>query len=460
MLLTLGEVASALNLPLKKRRNVLASRISIDSRTVEPGALFFALKGERFDGHDFVEEALHQGAVAAVVERIVKGQKDHLENGVLFKVNDSLRALQDLAAYYRRKFIFPVIAVTGTNGKTTTKEMIAQVLSTHYQVMKTEGNLNNHIGVALSIFTWNRNGELAVVEMGTNHFGEIRRLCEIALPTHGVITNIGKGHIEFLRDEAGVARAKTELLEALTDKGLAFINGDDKYLKPYLRHVGKTITFGFGKNCDLVGQDAGLDRFGFPKMEVEGQPIRLSVSGRYNLYNALAAIAVGRVFGIPWNEIQEKLWRFHPVDKRSEVLHFAGISIVNDTYNANPSSVEQALLLLRDMVGIQRRIVVLGDMLELGKTSGIEHGQIGKLVASLGIDAFYSTGSSMRKAALAAQKAGIKRAEWFKSKQDLCKALLPFLRDGDGVLVKGSRDMKMEDVVEEIRRHFGRENQE
>jgi UDP-N-acetylmuramoyl-tripeptide--D-alanyl-D-alanine ligase len=326
--------------------------------------------------------------------------------------------------------------------------------------MKTEGNLNNHIGVALSIFGWSRNGELAVVEMGTNHFGEIRRLCEIALPTHGVITNIGKGHLEFFRDEAGVTRAKIELLEALADKGLAFLNGDDEHLAPYRKNVGKTITFGFGKNCDLVGERAGLDRFGFPQMAVEGQTIRLSVLGRYNLYNALAAVAVGRVFGIPWNEIQETLWRFRPVDKRSEILRAAGVLIVNDTYNANPSSVEQAFLLLKDTVGIQRRIVVLGDMLELGKTGRIEHERIGKSVAALGFNAFFSTGSRMRGATEAAQKAGMTQAEWFKSKSQLCGALLSYLRDGDGVLVKGSRSMKMEDVVEAIQRQFEEKSQE
>lgn len=454
MLMTLGEIASVLNLPLKKDRSKLLGSVSIDSRNIQTDALFFALKGDRFDGHDFVASALKNGAAAAVVEKAVPEGSNGILNNRIFQVENSLLALQNLAAYYRRKFLFPVIAVTGTNGKTTTKEMIAQVLSTHYQVMKTEGNFNNHIGLALSVFSWNRNGELAVAEMGTNHFGEIRRLCEIAAPTHGVITNIGKGHLQFFRDEAGVAKAKSELLESLSDKGLAFLNGDDVHLIPYRKTSGKTITFGFGPECDLIGRHANMDRFGFPRMEVEGQTIRLSLTGRHNLYNALAAIAVARIFGIPWGEIQEKLWRFRPVDGRTEVVRAAGVTVINDTYNANPSSVEQSLLALKDMVGLRRRIVVLGDMLELGESGRTEHERIGKSVAAGGFDCFFGTGPLMKLAVQAAKQAGLKGAEWFSSKSKLHPVLLSGLRDGDGVLVKGSRGMKMEDTVRKIQEQF------
>jgi UDP-N-acetylmuramoyl-tripeptide--D-alanyl-D-alanine ligase len=447
--MTLGEIASALNLPLKKSRNSLVGQVTTDSRSVQKDALFVALKGERFDGHDFVVEAFQKGAAAVLVdEPIPEGP------GVLFRVPDAPRALQDLASYYREKFLFPVIAVTGTNGKTTTKEMTAGVLSTHYTVMKTEGNFNNLIGLPLSLFKWSRSGELAVVEMGMNHFGEIKRLCEVARPTHGVITNIGKGHLEFLKDEAGVARAKAELLESLAVKGLAFLNGDDPHLRPYRQTAGKTITFGFDKGCDLAGKDPGYDRFGFPKMTVEGQFIRLSIPGRHNLSNALAAIAVGRAFGIPWAEIQENLWRFKGLDNRAEPLRLSGLLILNDTYNANPSSMEQALLMLRDTVGINRRLAVLGDMLELGETDFQEHVRVGELASSLGFNALYCTGKNMKQAAEAARRNGIRRAEWFDSKTKLIKALLPEMAPGDGILVKGSRGMKMEDVVEAVKNHL------
>jgi UDP-N-acetylmuramoyl-tripeptide--D-alanyl-D-alanine ligase len=449
MLLTLGEIAGALNLPLRKNRNDAVGQVTTDSRTVQKDGLFVALKGERFDGHDYVAEAFQKGAAAAVVGKPVPAAP-----GLLFSVPDTLRALQDLASYYREKFLFPVIAVTGTNGKTTTKEMTASVLSSHYHVMKTEGNFNNLIGLPLSLFRWTRSGELAVVEMGMNRFGEIRRLCEVARPTHGVVTNVGKGHLEFLGDETGVARAKAELLESLAERGLAFLNGDDPYLRPYRHTAGKTITFGFDKDCDLVGRDPGVDRFGFPKMSVEGQIIRLSVPGRHNLSNALAAIAVGRTFGIPWPEIQEILWRFKGMDKRGESVRVSGLVILNDTYNANPSSMEQAMLTLRDMGAIRRRVAVLGDMLELGSLGPQEHVRVGELAASLGFDMLYCTGKNMKQAVEAARRSGIRRAEWFDTKTRLVKALLPELGEGDGILVKGSRGMKMEDVVESITQHF------
>jgi UDP-N-acetylmuramoyl-tripeptide--D-alanyl-D-alanine ligase len=450
MLMTLGEIASALNLPLKKNRAGLVRQVTTDSRAVRKDGLFIALKGDRFNGRDFVGEAFEKGASAALVQETVP----EFPAGTVFRVPDTLLALQDLASYYRDKFLFPVIAVTGTNGKTTTKEMTAAVLSTHYMVLKTEGNFNNLIGLPLSIFGWSHSGELAVVEMGMNHPGEIRQLCDVARPTHGVITNIGKGHLEFMENEAGVARAKAELLESLAERGLAFLNGDDPHLLPYRQTAGKTITFGFDRSCDLVGRDPGYDRFGFPRMTVEGQFIRLSVPGRHNLSNALAAIAVGRAFGIPWAELQEVLWRYKGMDDRMGVLRLAGLVVLNDTYNANPSSMDQALLTLRDMTGLRRRLAVLGDMLELGKNSAQEHGLAGEFAASCGLQALFCTGQGMKQAVEAARRSGIPRAEWFESKTKLIKALLPELADGDGILVKGSRGMKMEEVVRAIQGHI------
>ncbi|HEX9934130.1 MAG TPA: UDP-N-acetylmuramoyl-tripeptide--D-alanyl-D-alanine ligase, partial [bacterium] len=287
------------------------------------------------------------------------------------------------------------------------------------------------------------------------HFGEIRRLCEVAKPTHGVITNVGKGHLEFFKDENGVARAKAELLEALADRGLVFLNGDDPHLIPYRRIAVKTVTYGFGKDCDLRGEHADVDRFGFPKMTVAGQTIRLSIFGRYNLTNALAAVALGRTFGIPWPEIQERLWRFRPVTKRAEPVRAGGILFVNDTYNANPSSMEQSLIMLKELAGIRRRIAVLGDMLELGKAGQAEHARLGEAVAAMEYDGLWATGKGMRHAVTAARDAGMNSAVWFDSKPKLIEALSAELQEGDGVLVKGSRLMRMEDVVEELQKRFG-----
>lgn len=456
---TLGEVADVLDVCLEGEERMVVKGISIDSRTLEKGMLFFAIRGGRFDGHDFVEEAFTRGACGVVVARAWATTQDRGHDGVL-AVEDPLRALQDVASYYRRKLGFPVIAVTGSNGKTTTKEMIAAVLGTKYRVMKSLGNLNNHIGVALSVCAWEKHGEIAVVEMGTNHFGEIRRLCEIARPTHGLITNIGKGHLAFLDDLEGVARAKAELLESLAEGGEAFLNGDDPYLYPLRRIVGKTLTYGFSDACDFRGMDVGVDGFGFPRMRLGGRKLKLSVPGQHNLYNGLAAAAVGRVFGVPWEDVHAALEGYRPMDKRMEVLQFGGIVVLNDTYNANPTSVHEALSTLTVVKEAKRRVVVLGDMLELGEKSQSEHQSVGEWVVAFGMDGFFAYGPETKVAVERSKVLGMKHAVHFESKIDLLEALIFWLQNGDIVLVKGSRGMQMEDVVEGLREKFQDTTQE
>jgi len=455
--ITLGEIAEVLGAQLCCDGSTRIKGVSIDSRTLKKGMLFFALRGDNYDGHSFLGEVFEKGAVGAVVdgEKISSNKYGNAE--ILLKVVDPLRALQDVASYYRRKFNIPVISVTGTNGKTTTKEMIAAVLSTRYRVVKSPGNLNNHIGVALSICNWNRNEECAVVEMGTNHFGEIRRLCEIARPTHGLITNIGKGHLEFFGNEEGVVKAKSELLQFLDDKGKAFLNGDDQYLFPLKDRVSDTVTYGFSDRCDIRGYDLGVDESGFPSMKIGEEKIKIFIPGRHNLINGLAAAAVGRSFEISWEDIRDSLESYRPMKKRMEIVESSGIMIINDTYNANPVSVHHALSTLSDIKKIKRRIVVLGDMLELGKSSEVEHRKIGELISDLGIDIFFSYGTEMKAASKRAKELGVNVVEHFDSKAELATRLQQIIKPDDGILVKGSRGMRMEEVVEMLQREKSQE---
>ncbi len=453
--LTLGEIAEVLGAQLFCDGSTRIKRVSIDSRTLKKGMVFFALSGDRYDGHSFLGEVFEKGAAGAVVDEKKVSLNEYGNGKILLKVADPLRALQDVASYYRRKFNVPIISVTGTNGKTTTKEMIAAVLSTRYRVVKSPGNLNNHIGVALSVCSWSRDDEYAVVEMGANHFGEIYRLCEIARPTHGLITNIGKGHLEFFGSEEGVARAKSELLQFLGNNGKAFLNGDDQYLFHLRDLVRDTVTYGFSNRCDIRAYDLGADESGFPSMKVGEKKIKIFIPGRYNLINGLAAAAVGRSFGISWEAIQKSLESYRPMKKRMEVIELSGTTIINDTYNANPVSVQHALSALSDMKKIRRKIVVLGDMLELGKSSETEHKKIGELIAELGIDIFFSYGAEMEAASKRAKELGVDVVEHFDSKTELGARLQQIIKEDDGILVKGSRGMKMEEVVEMLQEKKG-----
>ena len=343
-----------------------------------------------------------------------------------------------------------MLAVTGSNGKTTTKEMMRTVLSADYRVACTTGNLNNHLGVPLSLLSWPRDAELAIVEMGTNHFGEIRRLCQIARPTHGVITNIGKGHLEFFHDLEGVAKAKGELLESLAPAGQAFLNGDDPGLVTRRDVVSRTVTYGFSEDCDFRARDLGPDALGHPAMAVDGHTLRIPLFGRHNLMNALAATAVARTFGVDWPAIQYALKQFQPVGRRSQAQSAGGVTVINDAYNANPSSMAEALAALAQMPGTGRRVAVLGDMAEVGETSAEEHRLLGELAARLRLDGLLTSGKMMALAQSQASESGFVGARHFVSHDALVLALLNFLREGDIVLVKGSRSAAMDRVADAL----------
>jgi UDP-N-acetylmuramoyl-tripeptide--D-alanyl-D-alanine ligase len=448
--LTLADIARAFGLDLDPDKDAPVTGVSIDSRTIRAGMVFFALKGPRFDGRGFVPAAFEKGALAAVVEEGRSGEIGPSAGGLLIPVADALKALQDLASLYRKQLAFPFIAVTGTNGKTTTKDMIAAVLRTKFRTAKTEGNLNNAIGVPLSLCACDNSHEAAVLEMGTNHPGEIRRLCEIARPTHGVLTNIGLAHLEFLGDIDGVAAEKSDLLRGLGEGGTAFLNGDDARVASMKSIAPRTLIFGFGEGCDVSGRILKTEPSGAVLFEVEDRKFRINVPGMHNASNALAAVAVGKTFGVPWDSIQDALERFSPPEHRTRVTTIAGVRIVDDSYNANPSSVEQAVLMLKSMPSLKRRAVVLGDMLELGGRSEAEHRRIGGLIADVRPNAFFSTGEAMAAAADEARGRGMRNAFHFGSRPELSAALKGWVREGDGVLFKGSRGSAMDETVDAL----------
>lgn len=426
--------------------------VSTDTRTIRSGELFIALRGEQFDGSRFVAQAFTKGAACAVVDD--RSDTSAFADRPHVVVRDTAATLGRLANLHRRKFSIPVLAVAGSNGKTTTKEMIASVLGATHSVLSTKGNLNNHLGVPQTLFRLGKKHDVAVVEVGTNHFGELRYLCEILEPTHGVITNIGHEHLEFFKNLDGVAAAEGELFAGLPGSGTAFVNADDPYIARLETAARKKVTYGFAAASAAVrGSRAALDARGCARFTVKAKGkkefrVELSTPGVHGMSNALAAAAVGITFGVPAAQIRRALGSFAAVGKRMEVVRFGGVTILNDTYNANPDSVISALETLAAMKSTGKKIVVLGDMLELGPTSRLEHERVGERVRSLGFEYLLTFGP---------QAASINRRVkcgvnfHYEQKNMLSEYAAEMLSRGDVVLVKGSRGMKMEDVVAFLR---------
>lgn len=422
----------------------------IDSRVIEPDQTFIAIKGDRHDGHDFVAEVIKKGARASVVSQAwYHRQVDHIPQGNYFLVEDTLEALQAIAQYYRQKFRIPIVALTGSNGKTTTREMIAAVLGQKYQVLKNLGNLNNQIGVPLTLLNLAPAHEIGVIEMGTNHPGEIARLAEIARPTAGLITNIGPAHLEFFGSLEGVFEAKSELWRYLERAGeLAFINVDDPLLSRRLPAIKRMVTYGFENPAQVSGRFLGLDTEGRAAFAVDQVAIQLRIAGMHNIYNGLAAVAVGLEFGLALEQIKSALEAFSPAAKRMEIIRNDGVIIINDCYNSNPESARKALLTLSQIKALGKRIAVLADMLELGDWARSEHESIGRYVASLGnIQTLLTFGELSQLTAKEAQRQGMKEVLHFNDKPKLIEQLKKMVSDGDVILIKGSRGMAMEQVT-------------
>jgi UDP-N-acetylmuramoyl-tripeptide--D-alanyl-D-alanine ligase len=420
--------------------------VSTDSRTLSAGELFVALTGENFDGHAFVARAKERGAVAAVVERPVVEAAGITQ----VVVDDALAALSRLARNHRRKFRIPVIAVAGSNGKTTTKEMIAALLRTDRNVLSTSGNLNNHIGVPLTLLRLGREHQAAVVEIGTNHPGELAVLLKMVEPTHGLITNIGHEHLEFFGSLKGVAKEEGALFRWLAAGGVVFVNADDAETVKLSNGVRRKVTFGFSKGLDVSGSALQLDTLGRPAFRCGGKkiarsfPVRLPVPGAHTAANALAAVAVGVAFKVPARKIQAALEQFQAPSKRMEVLSIAGITVFNDTYNANPDSVIAGLKTLAGATVPGKRIAVLADMKELGTTGPAEHARVGAVLSELGIEYLLTYGQVARHYH---DSAHVTFGVHYDQKNVLAEYLAELLTPGDAVLIKGSRGMAMEDVV-------------
>lgn len=432
--------------------------LSTDSRTAQAGQIFLPLPGERFDGHDFIDGALRRG-VGAVVASTAWARRNHValpaSVGVVL-VPDTLKALGDLANFWRRRFTGPVVAITGSCGKTTTKEMIAQVLASRYRVLKNDLNLNNLIGMPQTLLGLSPEHEVAVVECGMNRFGEIRRLAQIAQPDIAVLTNVHPAHLEGVGCLAGVARAKTEMIEGLRSGGTVIYNYDDVHLQQALsRFPGRSLSFGFSAGADLRALEvtaAGLWGQRLVWTHRQGTwDLELQLPGPHQVYNALAALAVGFTLGLAPEQMAAALGKFQSPEKRSQVvLHESGIVIYNDCYNANPGSMRMALQTLANAPRQGRIVAALGDMLELGEATEQCHREIGALAAQLGVDLLVVYGkynSSVKEGALAAGLP-VQRLHDVASHADGARIIKEFCRPGDILLVKGSRGARMEKLLQ------------
>jgi len=449
MKLTLGQIAEFVNADGSFDASAEAFAYSIDSRSIKAGELFFAVKGERLDGHDFVEQALANGAVAAVIRR--DEARRYSDQRRLLLVEDTLSALQTLATSVRKLWGKPLIGLTGSAGKTTTKEAVAHVLATRFRVLKSEGNFNNHFGLPLTLLRLENEDEVAVIEMGMSHAGEIAALAKIALPDVGVVTNVAPVHLENFDSIEGIAAAKRELIEALPPHGTAILNLDDEYVSQFGRgFVGKVIAYGLDPRAQVRAANVkslGADGSQFDVI-VDGtsQSVHLPLVGSHNVYNALAAIAAGIDRGISLAEAAESLAWLKPANKRGEVLHFGNITLIDDCYNSNPKALNAMVDALAAMKA-NRRIVVAGEMLELGPASEEMHRECGRHMAERKIDILIGVRGMSRAMVDAASQSGV-RAEFVSTPEDAGAWLVREARDGDVVLLKASRGVKLEKAID------------
>lgn len=430
--------------------------VSTDTRKIKKGELFLAIKGGKFDGHSFILDAVSKGAGGVLVqEGGITNENFKLPDISFISVNDSVKALGDIGNFHRSRFNIPIIGITGSNGKTTVKEMIGSILNKKFNTLKNFGTENNNIGVPLTLMRLNSEHNIAVLEMGTNHLGEIRRLSEIARPTIAVITNIGPSHLEYLKDIDTVFKAKMEILEHMDKNAKLILNADDECLKKIKTDL-KTVWFGFNKEADFHADKINMGPDGI-NFRLNGKwDISLGVLGRHNVYNALGAIACAWDFGVSIEEIIDALKEFRVPNMRMEVKRFGDIKIINDTYNANPQSMKQAIEALRDMTTEGRKVLIAGDMLELGTFSGRFHHLVGKQAAESGIDLIVAVGKLAEHVAKGAQEAGMseKKIKLCAVTKEAREKVANLVKKGDTILIKGSRAMRMEEIVGDLESQF------
>jgi len=468
--LTLGQIADLIHAEGDFTTSAEALGYSIDSRTINAGELFFAVKGERVDGHDFVETALANGAVAAVVSMdwLAPDEPERIDPCKLLRVpagseesdgsegspDAVLLALQHLARAVRRQWGKRVIAVTGSAGKTTTKEAVAQVLDARFHVLKSEGNLNNHFGLPLQLLKLELEHDVAVIEMGMNHAGEITALCAIAEPDWGVVSNVAPVHLEHFPDGiAGIARAKYELIAALPEEGLAILNADDPYVAAFGRGLGeRNVFYGVDWSAQVRAEeivDYGFEGILFTALAGgERSEIRLQLPGRHNVSNALAAIAVGIKSGMSLTDCTTALASLRPSDRRGELIEWRGAKIVNDCYNSNPRALDAMVDALRATPS-ERRVVVAGEMLELGPAGDELHAACGRRMAERGIDLVVGVRGLAAVLVAGARDAGAE-AIFFPTTEAAGTWLRSNLRAGDAVLFKASRGVRLERALTQV----------
>ncbi|MCK8823677.1 UDP-N-acetylmuramoyl-tripeptide--D-alanyl-D-alanine ligase [Fuchsiella alkaliacetigena] len=429
--------------------------VSIDSRTVDKEELFFAIPGDNFDGHDFVKEALGAGAKGVVIEAQRAVDYEFLNDELVIGVADTKQALQDLAKYYRSLFEIPIIGVTGSTGKTTTKDLIASVLATELKILKTKGNYNNEFGLPLTLFRLDSSHQAAVVEMAMRGLGEIEQLAEIAQPELGVITNIGLSHLECLGSLENIALAKSELVKALPKHGCAVLNGDDQYLRRMaVQSEAEVFYYGYEVDNELQVkevQDLGMAGLEFVvEFAKEEFKLELPLSGEYNVYNSLAAIGVALQLGLSMDSIKKGLAKPKLTEMRGDIKELAaGITLINDAYNANPTSMRAGLQLLNSLAKEDgRSIAVLGDMLELGPVAEEAHRQLAEDILARKVDYLFTVGDLAALIAQEAKEIGLAADKVFRcsNNREIVTYLLQLLEANDTILLKGSRGMSLEEV--------------
>jgi UDP-N-acetylmuramoyl-tripeptide--D-alanyl-D-alanine ligase len=427
----------------------VAQGYSIDSRTILPGELFFAVRGERLDGHDFVEQALERGALAAVIRNDQRSR--YAAETRVIAVEDTLVALQSLAACVRRLWSKPVIGVTGSAGKTTTKEATAHLLGQRYRVLKSEGNFNNHFGMPLMVLKLEPEHEMAVIEMGMSHAGEISALAQIAQPNTGVVTCVAPVHLESFASIADIARAKYELIASLPSGGVAVLNADDEYVSQFGRDFrGRVVTFGMKPAADVRAQNIQLRGAQGSAFDLVAygctQAVELPLVGMHNIYNALAAAAVALENRIAPSDVAAALLSLEAPSKRCQIVDVRGVTVINDCYNSNPKALNCMVDTLASMAGVCR-IVVAGEMLELGATAEQLHRECGRHMAAMKVDRLLGVRGLAQAMVEEARKAGVP-AEFVATPEEAGAWLAREAKPGDVALLKASRGVKLELALE------------
>ncbi|GMQ59908.1 UDP-N-acetylmuramoyl-tripeptide--D-alanyl-D-alanine ligase [Vallitalea sediminicola] len=452
---TIAEVVkgSIVNKELIKQ-DIRYNNVSIDSRTILKNDIFIPIKGDNFDGHDFIMAAFEKGAVLVFTEDKAKIPSDRL--GVL--VDNTGQALKDFAKYYLSMFKIPVIAVTGSVGKTSCKEMIGSVLSTRYLVHKTSGNFNNEIGLPLTIFKLEEKHQVIVLEMGMNHYGELHRLSEIANPDIAVITNIGEAHIEYFGTKDNILKAKSEILDFLKEDGLVILNGDDTYLRKLKDKINfKTLTFGFNESNDFY--ITNYEVLGWKGLQgtIKGANrefnIKLNTLGKHMLYNILPGIIIGNHLNMTVDEIEQGAYKYKPSKMRMDkIILDKDIVVINDAYNASVDSMKSALETLNNLDTDGRKVAILGDMFEMGDRSSEAHSRIGEEAANKNIDLLICVGNDAKYIFESAVDHGMQkdRILYYVTKEDLIDDIDNLVKSNDTIIIKASRGMHLEKIVEKL----------